>query len=267
MILQEHHGELLAARQPDHGLQTGAFATHWGNDETPGFRPRHHVIEAGARHDNGWIGWESHPGLDPETGRGWQFWSLTPHEHVPLYRRGIREAAQYDPYAGLLVSMHGAGLYNNRYGTFQLRERNWTPEEKILVEEFLDEQATFQQSLAERALGRQVHTHVTTDPEVWYNYKLLQVWDRLSLQFVFFKAADGQIAPLPRPDGTDLALTCRQRGELTLALDPYPFDEDSCLFPIATRRLPKKPFTSAEAFLEGLLSAPIEVLECRAVRP
>jgi hypothetical protein len=42
---------------------------------------------------------------------------LTPHEHVPLYRRGIALAAAHDPTTGLLVSMHGAGLYNDCYGT------------------------------------------------------------------------------------------------------------------------------------------------------
>lgn len=266
MILQEHQGELLAVRQTDHGLQTGAFASHWGNEQTSPFQPRSQVIEAGARHDNGWIGWESHPSLDPETGRAWQFYSLTPHEHVPLYRRGIREASEYDPYAGLLVSMHGAGLYNGRYGTFQLREQKWTPDERALVEEFLDEQERFQQSLGERIRGRQLHTHVTTDPEVWYNYKLLQVWDRLSLQYVFFKAADGQIAPLPLPDGTDRVLDIKSRGLLTIALDPYPFDDDNLLFPITARVIQQKHYGSAEAFLEAYLKAPPRVLECRAVR-
>src|SRR4029434_4431154 len=108
----------------------------------------------------------------------------------------------HDPTTGLLVSMHGAGLYNDRYGTFRLAERQFSPSEQALVDEFLAEQALFQQSLAERALGRQVHTHVTTDPQVWYNYLLLQVWDRLSLQYAFRLAADCEICPPPPPGGT-----------------------------------------------------------------
>src|SRR5215471_19126762 len=135
MIFQQYRGHLLVVRQPDHGVQTGLFASHWGNEETPPFTPREPVIAAGTRHDDGWQAWEEeHPTLDPTT--------------------------------GLLVSMHGAGLYNDRYGTFRLAERQFSPSEQALVDEFLAEQALFQQSLAERVLGRQRHTHVTTDPEV-----------------------------------------------------------------------------------------------------
>ena len=267
MILQQFHGQLLVVRQPDHGVQTGDFAAHWGNEATPPFSPREPVIESGTRHDNGWAGWEERPTLDPSTGQPWQFYRLSPHEHVPLYRRGIREAAEYDPYTGLLVSMHGAGLYNDRYGTFRLAEQRFSPSERELVEEFLAEQALFQQSLAERALGRKLHSHVTTDPVVWYNYRLLQVWDRLSLQYAFRLASDGEIAPLPRPDGADEVLRCTSRGELSLALDPYPFDDSPRTFPLQARLLPDKPYTSAEAFLEALTGAPLTVLECRASRP
>jgi hypothetical protein len=267
MIFQQYRGHLLVVRQPDHGVQTGLFASQWGNEETPPFTPREPVIAAGTRHDDGWKAWEDeHPTLDPSTGQPWQFFTLTPHEHVPLYRRGIAMAAQHDPTTGLLVSMHGAGLYNDRYGTFRLAERQFSPSEQALVDEFLAEQALFQQSLAERALGRQLHTHVTTDPQVWYNYLLLQVWDRLSLQYAFRLAADGAIAPLPRPDGSSSALYCRHKGDLSLILDPYPFAQSSCTFPIEARLLPDRPYRNAEEFLAAMTRAEVTVLECRASR-
>ena len=266
MILQRFKNALLVVRQPDHGLQTGRFAEHWGNETTPPFEPRAAVIDAGSRHDNGWAQWESQPSLDPETHQPWQFLRLSPHEHVPLYRHGIRDAAEHDPYTGLLVSMHGAGLYNDRYGTFRLAERSFSPEERVLVDEFLAEQALFQQSLAERVLGLRAHSHVTSDPVVWYNYLLLQVWDRLSLQYAFRLAADGEIAPLPSPDGTTSTLRCFARGELTLELDPYPFDASPGLFPLETRIIPDKPYRNPEEFLAALAAAPVTVLECRARR-
>jgi hypothetical protein len=185
---------------------------------------------------------------------------------VPLYRRGIALAAEHDPTTGVLVSMHGAGLYNDRYGTFRLAEQHLSASERALVDEFLAEQALFQQSLAERVRGRELHTHITTDPQVWYNYLLLQVWDRLSLQYAFRLAADGEIAPLPRPDGASLALRCRHQGELSLILDPYPFDESPRTFPLEARLLPDKPYRTAEAFLAEMGKAAVTVLECRASR-
>ncbi len=267
MILQRFRGSLLVVRQPDHGIQSGDFAEHWGNESTPPFEPRRPVIEAGTRHDNGWAAWEERPSIDPSTGQPWQFLRLTPHEHVPLYRRGIRQAAEHDPYTGLLVSMHGAGLYNDRYGTFRLAEQRFTPTERELVDEFLAEQALFQQSLAERALGRELHTHVTTDPQVWYTYLLLQVWDRLSIQFAFRLAADGEIGPLPRPDGSHGVLRIKQAGELSVTLDPYPFDDSPRVFPLAARLLPDQPYHTPEAWLAELAEAPITTLECTVRRP
>ena len=139
MIFQQYRSQLLVVRQPDHGVQTGLFAQRWGNEQTPPFTPREPVIAAGTRHDDGWKDWEARPSLDPATGQPWQFYRLTPHEHVPLYRRGIALAAQQDPTTGLLVSMHGAGLYNDRYGTFRLAEQRFSPSERALVDEFLAE--------------------------------------------------------------------------------------------------------------------------------
>ena len=66
MIFQQYRRHLLVGRlQPDHGVQTGLFASHWGNEETPPFTPREPVIAAGTRHDDGWKAWkEEHPTLD-----------------------------------------------------------------------------------------------------------------------------------------------------------------------------------------------------------
>jgi len=266
MIFQMFKGQLLVVRQPDHGVQTGLFASRWGNEQTPTFDPREQVIEAGTRHDNGWAAWEESPTMDPETGQPWQFFKLTPHEHVPLYRRGIQMAADHDPTTGILVSMHGAGLYNDRYGTWRLAERHLSATERELVDEFLAEQALFQQTLAERALGRTLQTHITTDPRTWYNYLLLQVWDRLQLQFAWRLAADGEIAPLPRPDGSTGVLNIRNAGELSITLDPYPFDTSPLVFPMAARLLPDKRYRNAEEFLAEMAKTPEIQLACRVSR-
>lgn len=266
MIFQIFRGQLLVVRQPDHGVQTGLFASRWGNESTPPFDPRQQVIDAGTRHDNGWAAWEASPTMDPETGQPWAFYKLTPHEHVPLYRRGIQMAADIDPTTGLLVSMHGAGLYNDRYGTFRLNERNLSQAEKDLVEEFLAEQAIFQQSLGERALQRELHSHVTTDPQVWYNYLLLQVWDRLQLQFAWRLGADGEIAPLPYPDGTTGTLKITNLGELSVRLDPYPFDTSPLVFPMQAWLLPDKRYRNAEEFLAEMAKTPPVMLECKVTR-
>ena len=39
MIFQQYRGQLLVVRQPDHGVQTGLFARHWGNEQIPPVYP------------------------------------------------------------------------------------------------------------------------------------------------------------------------------------------------------------------------------------
>ena len=106
----------------------------------------------------------------------------------------------------MLVSLHGIRLYNDRYGTFRSAEQHFSASERALVDEFLAEPALAQPPLAERVRGRTLRTHVTTDPQVWYNYFLAHVWDRLSLPYAFRRAADAEVAPLTRPNGASAAL-------------------------------------------------------------
>ena len=103
-------------------------------------------------------------------------------------------------------------------------------------------------------------------PAVRQAYYLLQVWDRLSLQFAFRHAADGTIAPLPMPDGSRQALECRNAGPFRLRLDPYPFVEDDVDFPVQAQLVDDRPYTDPEDFLAALAAAPRWALECRVTR-
>ena len=137
-------------------------------------------------------------------------------------------------------------------------------EEIERVEEALSNyRPTSELSRINRLAGLQ---RVTTDPEVWYNYRLLQVWDRLSIQFAFRLAADGEIAPLPRLDGPDEALRIKNVGPFAVTLDPYPFDDSPRTFPLAARLLPDRPYRDAEEWLAAVAAAPLTTLECRASR-
>lgn len=278
MILTPYDGKLLVVMQPDHGIQTGLFAAAWGNDEIP--PPASDVAAvrlAATHHDDGWATWERRPSIDPGTGLPVQFVDLKPREHLPLYRYGIDRAADHDPRTGLLVSMHGAGLYNDRYGTFRLAEQHFTPDEQRLVDEFLADMAAMQTRLAGTAWSAAKadvrsphaaagHTHISDDPLVRYEYLLLQIWDRLSLQYVYRLAGDGTLAPLPQPDGSSREIVCRNRGPNHLSLDPYPFLENDMTFPVRSVTIRHRPYKTPEDFLEEVAGAALSEIECRASR-
>lgn len=271
MIMSRYDGRLLVVGQPDHGVQTGLIAAGWGNDEVAAVPERREASRlAAAHHDDGWAIWERHPDLDPHTRQPVQFHQVKPREHVPAYRAGIERAAQLDPWAGLLVSMHGAGLYNDRYGSYRLEEvgeQSLTDVERALVAEFLADMAGLQARLYGEAIGHAPPRAPHELPEVMSAYLLLQVWDRISLQFALRHAADGAISPLPGAGPGRGVLRCLARGRFRLALDPYPFAEDSVSLPVAARFVPDRAYTDPEDFLATLGSAEHTILECTAVRP
>ena len=270
MIVSRYDGRLLVVAQPDHGTQTGVIADAWGNDELPPLTQRRDsAVRAGRHHDDGWAVWERHPDLDERTSQPVQFYDVRPREHLAAYRAGIVRAAQLDPWTGLLVSMHGAGLYNDRYGSYRLEEIGEQPmsdAERLLVNEFLADMAGLQASLYETAVGHAAIRPPHELPEVMDQYLLLQVWDRISLQFAFRHAADGVISPVPSPSGRT-SLRCVARGRFTLALDPYPFAVSRVDLPVLARFVTDRPYTDPEDFIAELTAATEERLDCVVLRP
>lgn len=265
MILRSYRGQLLVVRQSDHARQCAAFARHWGNAACERPAPVEALAMAAGEHDNGWDEWDVAPVLSLDTGRPYQVFHLPAEQHVPLYRRGIQRAAARDPYAGILVSMHGAGLYNDRYGTCPI-PRKLSADERALVAAYLSEQEALQAQLR-AAAGRDARYAVfTKDDAIWRNYKLLQVWDRMSLQFCYFGCASGEISPAPlRPSAPDDALVCVGDGDVALTLSPYPFDESPLVFDVPARLVPDRRYEAIEHFLEAYDRAEPIAVPYRAV--
>jgi Protein of unknown function (DUF3891) len=270
VILSRYDGQLLVVRQPEHGVQTGLFAAAWGNDEVlPLPDPRLATTLAATHHDDGWAVWESRPSIDPQTEQPYQFVGVPRDEHIAAYRAGIARAAEHDPWTGLLVSMHGAGLYNDRYGSYRLEEigdQSLSEDERAAIDEFLRDMAVLQDGLAGKAIGHRAPPAAADVPRIREAYFLLQVWDRLSLQFAFRHAVDGSIAPLPMPDGAPIALECRNAGAFRLRLDPYPFADDEVDFPVQAQLVADRRYTDPEDFLAALAGAPRWALECQVTR-
>ena len=271
MIVSRISGnKLLVVRQADHGTQTGLISAAWGNDEFAPLTERARATSlAATHHEAGWGDWEQRPALDAASGYPVQFHAVKPAEHIPAYRNGIAFAAALDPWAGLLVSMHGAGLYNDRYGTYRLEElgeQALTAEERELVNEFLADMLALQVELFTECTGHRPASLPHEEPAVMRAYLLLQVWDRLSLQFAFRQAADGVISPVPLAGGKTTELSCRSAGQFALTLDPYPFADDTATFPVVGYTLTDRHYRNPEDFIAELTGAPPTTFDCAVTR-
>src|SRR4051794_10250757 len=198
MILQVQGGRLLVILQTDHAALSGALAEHWGNGTFARPEPRDAVVVAAAHHDDGWRLWELSPRIDPDTERPYQFTDLPVAEHAGFYRAGVDEVLARDRYAGLLVSMHLAGLYQRRFGTDPgMPLKPLPPRDEGAVREILWQLGAQQQTLREHLPAQGVPPRFLADRYVWSNYKLLQVFDRLSLYFCLAPPRDTTLGPAP----------------------------------------------------------------------
>jgi hypothetical protein len=245
VVLQTHHADLSAQ-----------FAQAWGNGEFATPERRDSMITAARRHDDGWAVWERSPRL-AEGDRPLPFLEVHITSHLAFYTAAIVDVTDEDPYAGLLVAMHGAGLYRGRYGTQPGLRNKWADSHRDEIEGFV---AQHEGSYP----GLYAQTGAQDGPELWADYKLLQAFDRLSLYFSgLFPTQMGQtheIAPVP---------TDRGGGEATLALDPvtefgplsprhvrmdpYPFGEKPARFTLKRHVIDKSdcsPETVAAILLE-----------------
>ena len=258
MIVRHLSGDLQLVLQVDHDDLSGQFAERFGGSSFWDPEPREPVVLACAEHDDGWHDWEGAPEIDPESGRAWNFRDLEILRHLDFYRAGIGRITERDPYAGMLVSKHGSGIYKRRYDLQpEMVVPGVTPELAVAIEEFIVEQEAHQEEL-------QSDLDANAD-DVWSAYRLLEAADRFSLYFCMDRpeAAVG-VGPIPNEDGSDTELIVEPLGEWSARLTPYPFrDSDDEIFTLGRRVLPDRVWGSDDEFREALFAAPLETVEIR----
>jgi hypothetical protein len=207
MIVRDLGDAWQVVLQTDHADLSAAFARAWGTLLPPP------LVVATERHDDGWAVWEQAPRLDAD-GKPINFLEVDIRSHLAFYRAGIAAITEQDEDAGLLVSMHGAGIYRQRYGLDPGLGLARAAEAQDDVDAFVAEQeAKFGGVLGDRRR----------------DYELLQLFDRLSL---YFCMREGDEADL---QGYRLEPIAPWHVRLT----PFPFEEGPALFSLTRRRIPK----------------------------
>lgn len=251
MIVSPRDGTLVLVRQVDHQDQCALMADAWGNAGFARPEPFAPLRLATALHDEGWRTWERAP--QTRDGAPLDFPAIDRAVHVELYRAGIARAVADDPLAGLLVSLHGAGLYEGRGGLDPgpVPARDSRPP---AVRAFLDEQGREQRRL--RAVAR-VEGH---DEWEWAAYRLLQTWDALSLYLTWRARPAGRAGVLPQvprapgDPGVDLHLV--PAGDDDCTCHPWPFRERRVELPVRARTIPDRRYDSDADLAETLSRAP-----------
>jgi Protein of unknown function (DUF3891) len=198
--------------QTDHADLAGQFANSWSDSAAA----TESLKIAARRHDDGWAVWERAPRVDVD-GKPVNFLDVDVRSHLAFYRAGIAAITEHDPQSGLLVSMHGAGIYRQRYGLDPGLGLSRAPEAQEEIEAFVAEQ--------EAKFGGEPGAHRR-------DYELLQLFDRLSLYFCMRDVESGEVAEVQ-------GYSLEPVGPWHVRISPYPFGAAQAEFSLLRRVLPK----------------------------
>lgn len=215
--------------QTDHADLSGEIARRWKHRTNR----TDSLVTAAERHDDGWAVWEQSPMCDPTSGRPLNFLDVGVLAHLAFYRAGIAAISEQDPYAGLLVSMHGAGIYRGRYGSQPELRLTFAEAARAQVDAFVAEQESgFARRDAEAGVSEQERKH---------DYELLQIYDRMSLLFCTndsLRPSAGEFSGYRfEPDGAG-----------AVRMGPFPFEGGEQRFSLLRRLLPKRGWRTGEDF-------------------
>lgn len=227
MIVRDTDSEWQVVLQTDHADLSGAFARQWAD---LGAR-RDSIILAAERHDDGWAVWERAPAFDSTVQRPVNFLDVQISAHLAFYRAAIVAVTDQDPYAGLLVSMHGAGIYRQRYGSDPALGLTRAGEAKDATDAFVAEQ--------EAAYPVRIEQAGIADKQRWTDYYLLQIYDRLSLYFCMRDVETGERAEIGD-------YTLEPVDPWTVRMTPFPFGDAPASFTLVRRLVPIRAWAPAE---------------------
>jgi hypothetical protein len=257
IVRKEANGELLVVGQTDHSRLAGQFAAHWGNAQFATPKPYESVARAAAFHDFGYLRYETAPMFNAETGETPNFRDVTTNaQRLEEYQWCFDWLLEPDPYAAMIVNMHRCGLWRGRYDAMKHPPhamRKQSPEVDAFVER---NEAARRKMLAQYGWDAQ---------ELRINYRLLQIWDNLSLYFSCQEPFEQYLEPVPTSygcaEGEGVRITLTPVGKNRVKLDPYPFDTAPLAFQLVARRLPQIAFPNEAAFRKAFYAAPLELIE------
>lgn len=254
MIVTEAADRYRFVTQPDHAALSGRFARHWGTGELAAPLPGFPNVVAAEAHDHGWVDYDLRPRLD-DGGTPVGFVDVDGDDWTDFYARGVDAVADVDPYAGLLTSLHAAGLQRGGYG---VRTEIPDASDEEPFASFVDAQESRQDELLERLAAGDDYDVTDADRELlddlhadgsapvgavrrplWRSYLLLQAVDSLSL-YVCNNArlTETTLGPVPTTDDDTTVIDVRPVGPAAVRLDPYPFDVDALSVTVPRRVVP-----------------------------
>jgi hypothetical protein len=249
-------GVSLAVLQDHHLNLSGQFASAWGNER---FLPPHPVVEYMARnHDAGWQEDDWAPQRDPATSIPYHIMDVPPPRLVEIHRRSIRRNYAFHPYAGILGAMHTMGFYTTRLGVSDfLVMDELRAEHGEVLDPLVEECKRLIDDWRHKLAGDLEYGPLVEEQPLLANYKLLQVFDTMSLFFCLGREGEGKPVTFPNVpgrDGVSTGVTFTPHADGAVEVDPYPFSSAQVSV-VLDAKVIRAPFPDDMG--DGLRAAPV----------
>ena len=240
MLIRDDGDSWLAIPQPAHALLSGQVARDWGNERFAAPDPYESVCLGAEQHDVAWTSWDLRPPLNAEARRSASFLEAPFEERLAIWDGAPERMLAQDPFAALLVSLHGRNVHT-LYANADVLE----PAQRAAVTAYLGRQAALQERLL-ALLG-------ATPEQAERAAALVLCLDALSLRHCHgWPEGD-----LPAVDGTTIRFTPVSDTEATL--DPWPLGVPQLQVGLSARRMTER-FDDEAALHAGLAGAPWSAL-------
>ena len=248
MLVRDRGDFWQLVRQPDHADLSGQLARAWGGELPASSRPASLALAA-TRHDDGWAVYDRRPGWDAERGRPRNFLDVPVLAHLAFYRACIQVVSDEDAYAGALVAMHGAGIYNGRYGTQPGLSLTFAGRGAGAVDAFVAEQEAALRGAARGSASPRRSAGATT----------CSSRSTTGSRSRSVCASGSPRMPSPRRSGRSgggrrgTELQVEPVGPWRVRIDPYPFRESPARFTLVRKLLLQAPFRVQRGLPGGVL--------------
>ncbi len=240
MLIRDDGDSWLAIPQPAHALVSGQVARAWGNARFAPPDPYEAVCLGAEQHDVAWADWDLRPPLNADARRAASFLEAPFDERLEIWDGAPERMLAQDPFAALLVSLHGRNVH-----TLYVNAEFLAPAQRQAVTAYLQRQAALQERLL-TLLG-------ATREQAERAAALVLCVDALSLRLCHgWPEGD-----LPAVDGTAIRFTPVSETEATL--DPWPLGVQQLHVGLSARRMTER-FDDEAALHSGLDGAPWSAL-------
>ena len=268
MIRRRDGNDFLLITQVSHARLSGQLAARVGNDRFAPLGPA--VVRAIGLHDDGWHLHDDAPTVNPQ-GQPAHTFETPLNLALKMWTDSTDRAAAADPYAGLLVSLHGLGLSLHalkqepgqpaRHGTHEVFEVNKFQHRQVEVQETLRRRLGMRTDLPLR-FGLAEPGRSPEEDALLFNFRMLQLLDRLSLDLCFGELRFKSVETIyPRPGQAAATLAVEKAPDGNYAVTPWPFDEPAITIPLPAKRIRARAYCDNQDLRQTLTCASEEAVD------